>query len=465
VLTEDNDNHYHKHPSRRIEKRELRELKEKLDILSSRLIQYEAENEVLQAEKAVLVNEAALSTISSYNNEQQQRQSSSSQPTTRRSWFSTKAGVGDMNNSNNNGGSMQLLVDTNARLMLDNARLEVMVDAIRKSFESHVKDSRRNSAEEKATIKSLLRLSMSERARETYPLENSFVTDSKAPAVEEDCPPPTPNNNINNNNNDASKVDEEASIHREEIILRKSLDSIPEKNKLLFGTLGDDWNIEGEDKDNDDDAMAREERNASCERDFGRDSTLMQSVLVKDDDENNETSTSAVVPVPVADQQQQQHDSIMPASSSKDTTNPAIIEESALISKESTTTTTRRKSLDLLVEFGERERCRSAVIGERRRRTNSSMEDHTSRAIEERRGRYNSLILFNGDAATSCDQEDDVVLTGKTAKSNGSINRRPSGRLRHSLTEGMIVGGRKNENVIVDFPQRKARILWSSLKL
>lgn len=467
-LTEDNDNHYHKHPttSRRIEKRELRELKEKLDILSSRLIQCETENEVLQAEKAVLVDEMALS-------QQQRQQSSSSQPTMRRSWFSTKAGVGDMNI---NGGSMQLLVDTNARLMLDNAKLEVMVDAIRKSFESYIKDSRRNSAENKAKIKSLLRLSMSERTRETCPLGNSFVTDTKAPAVEEDCHPPAPAPNNNNNNDDASKVDDDASIHQEERILRKSLDSIPEVDKLLFGTSGDDWIIEGEDLD-DDDAMAREERKASRKSKCCRGSALMQSVLIMDD-ENNETSTSDFVPaaVAVADQQQK-CDGIVPTAPSKDTNTTAIIEESALISEGSTIRTTRRNSLDLLVEFGETERDTSRIGGERRGRSNSLMERHTrSRAIGERRGRSNSVMelnryFLNGDTTTTtttnCDQEDvDGVSSRKTnIKSNGSIKGRPSGRLYHSITEGTCVGRRKNENVIVDFPQRKARILWSSLKL
>lgn len=215
------------HPSQ-TGKQELLDLKlqivrqqKKLNTLSSKLSQYKIENEALKVEKEILVDELANAHGATHE-----------QPiTTRRGWFSR---AGD------NGGSMQMLIDINSKLMMDNARLQVMVDALRKSFQSYIKDSRRGSDKDKQTIHTLRRLSVSECTAKTS-LASSFTVD--------------------NENQEDTPLDSTSQHSIQDDILKNSLRSIPEKelsvpsllaNVLVncfeqFGTSGDDWIIEGED--------------------------------------------------------------------------------------------------------------------------------------------------------------------------------------------------------------------------
>jgi len=208
------------HPSQ-TEKQELLDLKlriirqqEKLDILSSKLSQCEAENEALKAEKAVLVDELARA-----------HGATQEQHITRRGWFS---------NAGDNVGSMQLLIDTNSKPMTDKARLQVMVDVLRKPFQI-IKDSRRG------TAKIILESSFTDKNQEELPIDSSqhSIQDS---------------------------------------ILTNSLNLIPEQEK--FGTSGDDCIIE------DDNGVIS--KRAACERRAAREravhinSMLRESMLSKE---------------------------------------------------------------------------------------------------------------------------------------------------------------------------------------
>eukprot|EP00579_Thalassiosira_antarctica_P031480 CAMPEP_0202032978 /NCGR_PEP_ID=MMETSP0905-20130828/65809_1 /ASSEMBLY_ACC=CAM_ASM_000554 /TAXON_ID=420261 /ORGANISM="Thalassiosira antarctica, Strain CCMP982" /LENGTH=388 /DNA_ID=CAMNT_0048596861 /DNA_START=68 /DNA_END=1234 /DNA_ORIENTATION=- len=185
---------------------------EKLDKLSSNLSQCEVENEALKAENAILVDELALTT--------------QEQSTTRRGWFSKGA--------NGNGGSMQLLVDTNAKLMMDNARLQFVIDATRKSFQSYIKDSGIRRDKGKQTIGTLQQedklqqwlsvsknftLSSSEHTAKTS-LESSFT---------EIKPEDLPIDSSHHSSQDS--------------MIRNSLHSIPEQ-EFKFETSDDDCIIE-----------------------------------------------------------------------------------------------------------------------------------------------------------------------------------------------------------------------------
>merc|ERR1712194_275401 len=131
------------------------------------------------------------------------------QPPNRRGWFSRATG--------DNKGSLQMLIDTNSKLMMDNARLEVSVDTLRKSFHSHLKDSRQDSGRDSGNLK------LSSCTAQTF--ESSFTLDKEQ--------------------DDSSLNISEHSIQDE--ILTKSLNSIPEKELSSFGTSGDDWIIEDRD--------------------------------------------------------------------------------------------------------------------------------------------------------------------------------------------------------------------------
>jgi hypothetical protein len=111
---------------------------EHVDIIASKLSKCEVENEVLQSEKATLVDELA-------------RETHELPPTAPRGggWLFSKS------SSANNLGSMQMLVDNNAKLMMENARVQVLVDIMRKSFQTYIKDSRRTSERDQQTIKAL----------------------------------------------------------------------------------------------------------------------------------------------------------------------------------------------------------------------------------------------------------------------------------------------------------------------
>lgn len=120
-----------RHPAK-TDRQELIELKlqiarqqEKLDALSLKLSQAEVENEALVAEKTALVEELA------------SRGEDQSAPTDIKIF--TK-GLGDEDSDS----AVRELMDANARLVTENARLQVVVGVMRKSFKHYIKDSRDN---------------------------------------------------------------------------------------------------------------------------------------------------------------------------------------------------------------------------------------------------------------------------------------------------------------------------------
>ena len=119
---------------------------------------------------------------------------------------------------------MQLLIDTNSKLMMDNACLQVAVGVMRKSFQSYINDIRRGSDKDEPTVRTLLKFSLSERRAETL-LESSYI-DTNQEELPDLCL--------------CSRHFFQDSI----LILRNSPHSIPEKQN---GNSGDDWTIEGED--------------------------------------------------------------------------------------------------------------------------------------------------------------------------------------------------------------------------
>eukprot|EP00579_Thalassiosira_antarctica_P026495 CAMPEP_0202002676 /NCGR_PEP_ID=MMETSP0905-20130828/8462_1 /ASSEMBLY_ACC=CAM_ASM_000554 /TAXON_ID=420261 /ORGANISM="Thalassiosira antarctica, Strain CCMP982" /LENGTH=96 /DNA_ID=CAMNT_0048559647 /DNA_START=33 /DNA_END=320 /DNA_ORIENTATION=+ len=95
---------------------------------------------------------------------------------------------------------------------MDKDRLEVMVDVMRKSLQSYIKDSRRGSDKDKQTIETLLKRSLCECTSKTS--SESFSTDDK-------------------NQEDLTIGSSQHSI--QDSMLTNSLHSIPEQ-ELKFGT-------------------------------------------------------------------------------------------------------------------------------------------------------------------------------------------------------------------------------------
>jgi len=133
--------------------------KKMLHLLSTKLTKSQVENESLKVEKVSLVNELSLArdvierdVVVAVNNDDVEEQSTSMYGR-----FSLR-GVGDNNNTNyGRGGSMQMLLDRNARLMAENARLQVSQDDVRKSFRSHIKFTRSISRADKEAVADLKR--------------------------------------------------------------------------------------------------------------------------------------------------------------------------------------------------------------------------------------------------------------------------------------------------------------------
>lgn len=119
---------------------------EKLDFLTSMLNECEAVNEAIEAEKMQLINELAQArkTI------EEQPAAASSTPPRRFSLFGSGAPT-----SNGGSGSMQLLVNTNARLSSELDRLEIANNCLRKTFQSYIK--RRNDSADKELLEKLKR--------------------------------------------------------------------------------------------------------------------------------------------------------------------------------------------------------------------------------------------------------------------------------------------------------------------
>lgn len=102
---------------------------EKIDMLLSKLNQCEVHIEALKAERSALVNELAAPSVKVLPPEE----------------LLSKAGDDGVGG----GDSMR---DTNAKLMVENSRLQLAVDIMRKSFYSYIKDRRRISAEDQQAI-------------------------------------------------------------------------------------------------------------------------------------------------------------------------------------------------------------------------------------------------------------------------------------------------------------------------
>mmetsp|Transcript_6656 Transcript_6656/g.12813 ORF Transcript_6656/g.12813 Transcript_6656/m.12813 type:complete len:290 (-) Transcript_6656:11-880(-) len=142
--------------------RKVAKQKEKLDILSTKLRQSNAEKDVLKAEKASLIDELALA------READESQSNASS----KKGFTRRLSLPAFTSGGNCGGSMQMLLDTNAKLMTENARLQVSEESIRKSFQSHVRycnrlHQRNEMLQQQLSASKNARLSMSEHTGRT----------------------------------------------------------------------------------------------------------------------------------------------------------------------------------------------------------------------------------------------------------------------------------------------------------
>ena len=221
---------------------------------------------------------------------------------------------------------MQLLIDTNSKLMMDAARLQVMIDVTRKSFQSYIKDSRRG-------LKTLLRLSSDESTAKTS-LGSSFTDENQ-----EDLP-------------HDSYLSHDSSEHSiQDSILRDSLHSIHEQEK--FGTSGDDWIIEGENIEANDDGVISEraacERRAARERAVHINSMLNESVLSK---ELKNTFDKGAARCKSAD--------LLVEFGETESRRPK--RSDGRLCHSLTEGTARRKSENLLVDFGGTRRARSMAV-------------------------------------------------------------------------------------------------------
>eukprot|EP00581_Thalassiosira_minuscula_P027955 CAMPEP_0183754016 /NCGR_PEP_ID=MMETSP0739-20130205/3304_1 /TAXON_ID=385413 /ORGANISM="Thalassiosira miniscula, Strain CCMP1093" /LENGTH=363 /DNA_ID=CAMNT_0025990607 /DNA_START=97 /DNA_END=1188 /DNA_ORIENTATION=+ len=334
--------HPPRHPSPNVEQEQLDlrmhiiRQQERLDEVSAELSVCKAENEALKAENEVLINKAAKVNSAAHD-----------QATAKRGGWFSKAGE--------HGGSMQMLIDANSKLMTDNARLQVMVDAVRRAFQSHINDSQQPSDKDKQFSEKLLRLSMSERTACSSPdiIQEELLLDSSS---------------------------------------RHSLNSIPEKefeystSENDFGTSGDDWIIEGEDiETNNSDStweQAAQERKAFREIRAARTNSLLRGLIEEDEESalNNseEISTKTLVDPPERTKKRQFASGSPPRCSS---TNCLLVEfgENRIQRERSQSLNegiaANRHSENLLVDFGERRR--SGGIGRAWSSLNTSIKGYS----------------------------------------------------------------------------------------
>lgn len=118
---------------------------EKLDMQSSQLRRTQAECETLKTENTSLVNELAATGIG----EEEERSSSTGGASSR--WFPRRRG--STNSPACHGGSMQLLLDTNAKLMMDNKRLQAECTNIRQCFQQYIVNGNGDSSKKKSSSK------------------------------------------------------------------------------------------------------------------------------------------------------------------------------------------------------------------------------------------------------------------------------------------------------------------------
>lgn len=215
--------------------------KEKLDILSTTLRQSNAEKDVLKAEKASLIDELALA------RETDESQSNSSS----KKGFTRRLSIPGFTSGGNRGGSMQMLLDTNAKLMNENARLQVSEESIRKSFQSHVRycnrlHQRNEMLQQQLSASKNVRLSMSEHTGRTAFSRSLSDSDSRDDFI--------------------MPVNIGSSQHSEaqDSMLMNSLHSIPEKQDLMLETTDDDWSEEGGEIDD-----HEKGRNGNSKRKYG----------------------------------------------------------------------------------------------------------------------------------------------------------------------------------------------------
>lgn len=163
---------------------------------------------------------------------------------------------------------MQMLIDANAKLMTDNARLQVISDVTRKSFQSYIKEARDHGDTDKLLIKNLqrekeslqrrlgaiekygapdekCRNSMSDRTAKTS-LASSFA-DSKSimrPSESEHSAKFPMGTALSDRDNTGESHVRPSQRSSQDSAVRESLNSIPEQ-EFCHGTSGDNWIIEG----------------------------------------------------------------------------------------------------------------------------------------------------------------------------------------------------------------------------
>eukprot|EP00581_Thalassiosira_minuscula_P012281 CAMPEP_0183718130 /NCGR_PEP_ID=MMETSP0737-20130205/11471_1 /TAXON_ID=385413 /ORGANISM="Thalassiosira miniscula, Strain CCMP1093" /LENGTH=442 /DNA_ID=CAMNT_0025947627 /DNA_START=45 /DNA_END=1370 /DNA_ORIENTATION=+ len=226
-------------------KMQIIQQQETLDALTSKLSQYEVENESLKAEIAELSNKLANTT--------------QVQPATKSRWFSKPGGA-------DGGGSMRMLLDLNETLMSENARLQVIVDVTRKSLQTYIKDHRK----EKHTAPTSMKSSMMSGRTSRTSLTSSYTCTNQ-----DELPVDSSHNSTNDN------------------MLRNSLNSIPEQELDIgtsendVGTSGDDWIIDGEDIESGscgrDQQEGAQERRASRQKRAARVNAMLEELLEDDD--------------------------------------------------------------------------------------------------------------------------------------------------------------------------------------
>lgn len=318
-------------------KQQIAKQQKMLGKLSSELRRNESENQALRAEKSVLVEELSLVT--------QDRQGT-------RGWISKQ---GD-----SRGGSMKVLINTNEKLVAENARLEVLADVTRKAFQSYVRETRGKNGMGKHAMEMLTQENMSLKQQlnlsENSKLSSSFQT-AKTFTGSSDT------------ESSLRSKSQDRLVDSSQPSLRKSLGSIPELD-LWYGTSGNECNIkdEGIDMPNDNSAGVRAVRRRSlpAATSKGFKNTFAEGVCSKSVEllanlAENETQTP-----------QRTHPSSLSKSLTEQTMNPLKNESDAGRKFEDPYT-----SEELLVDFGG-----GATTRRPRRATTPCLPDISSHAVD-----------------------------------------------------------------------------------
>mmetsp|Transcript_10586 Transcript_10586/g.23108 ORF Transcript_10586/g.23108 Transcript_10586/m.23108 type:complete len:347 (-) Transcript_10586:158-1198(-) len=157
--------------------------KKMLNLLSCKLTKSQIENETLKVEKASLIDELSLARDAI---ERDVNANVEEQSTSLHGRFSLRGGG---TNNNNGESSLQILLDRNARLLADNAHLQLSQDGIRKSLQSHIKFTQAISRADKEVIADLqrendaLRQIMQQQQRKHNDSADNSVKDSESSEV------------------------------------------------------------------------------------------------------------------------------------------------------------------------------------------------------------------------------------------------------------------------------------------